>query len=282
MRFGLILSIAVACTTKESIPPTPGNEDVNGVLAGSVTIGPLCPIEPCGASIGDTYSSRNLLLQQPGGKLRKVLLQSDGTFEAVVLVGKYTVTLDRCQYLGCQGVFPISVEIRDGETSTLDIDIDTGIRSAVRVSETHQLSEGLRAAEVSVEVGESISQPFFSVQGQLLTVNGQDVQVFEFANAEDADTGAETVSADGSSIGTSMVGWVAPPHFYKAGKLIVIYLGSDSDVTNALQAAMEPSLQEEHFPALLRFHRWTQLLIRLLGSRRTSHSWTSLRWPSNE
>ena len=71
-----------------------------------------------------------------------------------------------------------------------------------------------------------------------MTVNGEDVQAFEFASAEEADTAAETVSADGSSIGTSMVGWVAPPHFYKAGKLIVIYVGSDSDVINALREAM--------------------------------------------
>ena len=72
----------------------------------------------------------------------------------------------------------------------------------------------------------------------MLTVNGEEVQVFEFASSEDADTVAETVSADGSSVGTSMIGWVAPPHFYRAGKLIVIYVGSDSDVIHTLQEVM--------------------------------------------
>ena len=66
----------------------------------------------------------------------------------------------------------------------------------------------------------------------------QDVQAFEFASAEEADSVAGTVSADGSSIGTSMVGWLTPPHFYKSGKLIVIYVGSDGDVIDALQEAM--------------------------------------------
>ena len=69
-------------------------------------------------------------------------------------------------------------------------------------------------------------------------MDGEDVQVFEFASAEEADTVSQSISADGSSIGTSMVAWVAPPHFYKAGKLIVIYVGSDSGVISALQAAM--------------------------------------------
>ena len=102
------------------------------------------------------------------------------------------------------------------------------------------LVDNLRAAGAAIEPAGSVSQPFFAPQGQVLTVTGEDVQAFEFASAEEADTVAETVSADGSSIGTSMVRWVAPPHFYKAGKLIVIYVGGDSDVINALQKAMGP------------------------------------------
>ena len=103
------------------------------------------------------------------------------------------------------------------------------------------LLDNLRAAGATgatVDPAGTVSQPFFSPQGQLITVDKQDVQAFEFASAEEADAAAETVSADGSSVGTSMVGWIAPPHFYKASKLIVIYVGSDSDVINALQEAM--------------------------------------------
>ena len=100
------------------------------------------------------------------------------------------------------------------------------------------LVDNLRAAGEAIEPAGNVSQPFFTPQGQVLTVSGEDVQAFEFGSAEEADTVAETVSADGSSIGTSNVRWVAPPHFYKAGRLIVIYVGSDSDVINVLQDAM--------------------------------------------
>ncbi len=95
-----------------------------------------------------------------------------------------------------------------------------------------------RAAGAAVDLAGAVSQPFFAPQGQVLRVNGEDVQVFEFASAEEADTVTQRISADGSSIGTSMVGWVAPPHFYKAGQLIVIYVGSDDGVISALQKGM--------------------------------------------
>ena len=108
------------------------------------------------------------------------------------------------------------------------------------VNDYVSLVDNLRAAGAAIGPAGNVSQPFFSPQGQMVTVNGEDVQAFEFASGEEADTVAETVSADGSSIGTSMVGWVAPPHFYKAGKLIVIYVGTDDDVIDALQEAMGP------------------------------------------
>ena len=73
-------------------------------------------------------------------------------------------------------------------------------------------------------------------------MNGEDVRAYEFASAEEADTVAETVSADAKSIGTSMVGWVASPHFYQPGQLIVIYVRGDNDVINAPQVAMGSQL----------------------------------------
>ncbi len=92
-----------------------------------------------------------------------------------------------------------------------------------------------------------MSADYFAPQGQVLTVNGEDIQAFEFGSAEDADAAAEGVSATGSSIVTtmadgsgsaSMITWVAPPHFYNGGKLIVMYVGCDSDVIDTLQETM--------------------------------------------
>ncbi len=102
------------------------------------------------------------------------------------------------------------------------------------------LVDSLREAGATVDPAGTVFQPFFTPQGQLITVNGQDVQVFEFASTADADGVVDTVSADGSSVGTTMMTWVATPHFYKAGKLIVLCVGDDSYVLGILEDVLGP------------------------------------------
>lgn len=102
------------------------------------------------------------------------------------------------------------------------------------------LVDGLRGAGAKVEPAGEVSQPFFSVKGQIIKVNGSDVQVFEYANATAADAQAKSVSPDGSVVGKSRVGWIAPPHFYKKGKIIALYLGADATVIRALEAILGP------------------------------------------
>jgi len=103
------------------------------------------------------------------------------------------------------------------------------------VSDYVSLIDNLRAADVTVDPAGDVSQPFFSVEGQVIKVNGEDVQVFEYVDKATAEAEAALVSPDGSSIGTSMVSWIAPPHFYKAGKLIVLYVGENSAITDILE-----------------------------------------------
>ncbi len=100
------------------------------------------------------------------------------------------------------------------------------------------LVDSLRASGATVEPAGEMTQPFFSVDGMVIVVNGADVQVFEYADAAAAEAEAALVSPDGSSVGTSMVGWVAPPHFYRAEKLIVLYVGDSETVTDVLESVL--------------------------------------------
>ncbi len=112
------------------------------------------------------------------------------------------------------------------------------------------LVDNLRAAGVTVDPAGTASSDFFAPQGQLLTVNGERVETFAFASAEEADAAADGVSASGSSISrvdsetgmgvASSILWDKPPHFYKAGKLIALYVGCDSDVINVLKETIGP------------------------------------------
>jgi len=89
-----------------------------------------------------------------------------------------------------------------------------------------------------------VEQPFFSVKGRIIKINNEDVQVFEYRDEASMQTEAAKVSPDGSSIGTTIVTWVSAPHFYKAGKLIVLYVGSSPAVSGALDKVLAPSLRD--------------------------------------
>lgn len=98
----------------------------------------------------------------------------------------------------------------------------------------------LQASGATVEDGDSISQAFFSPVGNIIKVNGADVQVFEYESAEAMENEASQVAPDGGSIGTSMVMWVDIPHFYKAGRIIILYVGSDQAILNLLEKLLGP------------------------------------------
>jgi hypothetical protein len=102
------------------------------------------------------------------------------------------------------------------------------------------LVDHLRAAGATVVPTGTVTQPFFSVTGQVTAVNGEQVQVYEYANDDDASAEASRISPDGGTVGTAMVDWVAPPHFYKEGKLIVLYVGTKVSVMRILETVLGP------------------------------------------
>ncbi len=102
------------------------------------------------------------------------------------------------------------------------------------------LIAALEAAGAMVEAGEPISQTFFTPEGSIIKVNSADVQVFEYNSSDEMENEASQVSSDGGSIGTSMVTWMDTPHFYKTGRIIVLYLGSDAAVLDLLEGTLGP------------------------------------------
>jgi hypothetical protein len=106
------------------------------------------------------------------------------------------------------------------------------------VEDQASLIAALEAAGATIETGESISQPFFSVEGSLIKVNGADVQVFEFENAEEMELASSQIAPDGSSDATTMITWIDTPHFYKTGRIIALYVGSDETILSLLESAL--------------------------------------------
>ncbi len=125
-----------------------------------------------------------------------------------------------------------------GNTATANM--VTASPEPLAVEDQASLIAALETASATVEVGDSISQDFFSPEGKIIKVNGADVQVFEYESADAMENESSQVAPDGGSIGTSMVSWMDTPHFYKTGRIIALYVGSDQTSLDLLEMVIGP------------------------------------------
>ena len=122
-------------TTPTTLPATKSLPDYgsgrNGTLAGNVSIGPLCPVEPCRLTeeqLAAAYAARTISVFTPRGDLVARITPDPHTGYSIGLrAGTYTVDIPR-NGIGGGKDLPATVIIRANETTRLDISIDTGIR----------------------------------------------------------------------------------------------------------------------------------------------------------
>ncbi len=92
-------------------------------------------------------------------------------------------------------------------------------------------------------VVKGLSQPFFSVDAQVLTAYGEDIQVFEYDSSESAlDEVAESGLTPDGQFQTVMVTWIDTPHFYQTGSLIVLYVGDNFEIITLLEDLLGPQI----------------------------------------
>jgi len=104
------------------------------------------------------------------------------------------------------------------------------------------LLKDLQAHDTTVVPAGDVSQPFMHAQGHIIKIRSEQIQVYEYSTVADADTQASHTSSDGSTFTTksltgtsgSAVDWIAPPHFYKQGRVIVLYVGRNSTIMQIL------------------------------------------------
>ena len=73
--------------------------------------------------------------------------------------------------------------------------------------------DALRAIGATVEPDTTVEQPFFEVSGQIIKVDGPDVQVFEFPDEATRESVSSLITPDGQPNPTSIVDWVDQPNF---------------------------------------------------------------------
>ncbi len=103
-----------------------------GVLEGKLSIGPICPVErippdPNCQPTEETYNAWPIAVFEGRHKVTNIVVKADGMFSVELPPGTYIIALEKQQHFG-KGTLPATVVIKPGKTTTLDIDIDTGIR----------------------------------------------------------------------------------------------------------------------------------------------------------
>jgi hypothetical protein len=127
----ILIGVTIGIAVLLNAPlPFPGG-GVNGTLTGPVSIGPLCPLEPCTMSpeqLAAIFAARTVTVRSPAGDLIAAqhpdpltgysISLRPGVYRVDIVPGGMHVSPD----------LPKSVTIRPGETVRVDITIDTGIR----------------------------------------------------------------------------------------------------------------------------------------------------------
>jgi hypothetical protein len=125
---GITIAIAIVLNGGGS-PAGPGN--ANGTLTGNVSIGPLCPVEPCTIphdQIVAAYAARPITISTAGGTpVTSVTADPVTGYTVALRPGNYVVDVTH-QGIGGSRELPKTVTIRSGEVAWLNISIDTGIR----------------------------------------------------------------------------------------------------------------------------------------------------------
>jgi hypothetical protein len=103
------------------------------------------------------------------------------------------------------------------------------------------LLQDLAAAGAAVEATTGpIRKPYLAAAGTIVRVNGQPVQVFEYADQAALETDLSTLAPDASSVANSNLVWPASPHFWRRGSVLALAVTDDPALLQLVEAALGP------------------------------------------
>ena len=109
-----------------------------------------------------------------------------------------------------------------------------GCTSAVKIENYDNLLNELKASKLKVETSGVITQAFFSVEGKIIKVSNEDIQVFEYPDKSKADADIKLIAPKGNPIGANWITWVSDPHFYRTDKMLILYVGKNEEIIKLL------------------------------------------------
>jgi len=97
---------------------------------------------------------------------------------------------------------------------------------------TSELMANLQNEGLAPKATVNIQRDFFSAMGIIVTLNGDNIKVFEY---KDPATAAADVLAFQKSAETKMYAWRKTVHLYLKDNIIVFYMGSRRNILDALK-----------------------------------------------
>ena len=118
---------------------------------------------------------------------------------------------------------------RPGNAGELVGDCDGGHA----VSELALEREG--ASVAFAEVMSTSAHPYFRMPAARYVVNAENLYAFEYETESGAAAEGGRIAPDGASVGTTQISWASDPHFYRTGRVVVLYVGRQSSTLGLLQ-----------------------------------------------
>jgi hypothetical protein len=103
----------------------------------------------------------------------------------------------------------------------------------------------IQNAGMPIVKADAMNSDFFSGKPYGLVIKGERISIFEYPTSEDAQNEAKRISSQGDTIqghqgNVAAIDWVSTPHFYRAGRLLVLYIGVKPPVVSLLKSILGP------------------------------------------
>ncbi len=125
-----------------------------------------------------------------------------------------------------------------GAAGTARSPLPVAAQGTTAVKDQAGLIAALRKAGLAITAAGLVHEPFLAPTGQAFTVNHvkrDTIAVFTYPSAAAAARDTAKIRPDATIPGMA-IDWIAQPHFYRSGRIIVIYPGANAKLLAVLRA----------------------------------------------
>ena len=112
-----------------------------------------------------------------------------------------------------------------------------------------QFTSDLREKEIALELTTGANSLILGRVGTVVSWGDIQIGAFEYPDRPAAEAAAALIANDGSSvegITAGPINWPATPHFFRKGRLLVLYVGDDRPTADLLKVVLGPQIAGGH------------------------------------